>query len=602
MHPPDLESLRPLLPGGDALLVLPPFAGFERPSLGLHVLQAVARQAGLKVDIFYASVHFAAAFGEDRYTGVCYAPTGDLSGEKVFAPIAFGGAVADFNDEATRVLAREWIGQISSFLASLDYPVIGCNTMFEQLTCSIAILDALKRLDPDIVTLIGGAQCEGEMAEGILGLGKGIDYVFGGESEATFIDFLSRGPDERLPPRSAIHGTPLADLEHLPDLDYRSYFEQFAVLLPGSEVSSGGLHWLPLEGSRGCWWGQKHHCTFCGINGNGMGYRMKSGPRMLAEIERQAAATGCTNLLMVDNIMPHQYFQDLLPALADRDLGLRIFYEQKANLTASRMEAISDAGINIIQPGIESLSDRLLALMNKGVKTWQNINALRHARMCDVYVNWNLLHSFPGDTRDDYRAMEELVPRLHHLCPPSGLNKLSIDRFSPYFDQRDRYGITQVRPMNAYCDIFPADAPIAKLAYHFCGDYESEALNSAETLETLERLLGEWIGAWEKQEAPPVLSVSKLGEDLYLFIDTRGIARQKFTFGTCAAAVAALFGSHEGSSSDLDWCLERDFAVRIGSVIVPLAVTNRRLFHELCAGSITERPQETLHVAAPLYA
>jgi hypothetical protein len=96
--------------------------------------------------------------------------------------------------------------------------------------------------------------------------------------------------------------------------------------------------------------------------------------------------------------------------------------------------------------------------------------------------------------------------------------------------------------------------------------------------------------------------VSKLDEDLYLFIDTRNIARQKFTFGARARAIAALFGSHEGSTSDLDWCLERDFAVRIGSVIVPLAVANRRLFHELCGDSITERPQEVLHLPEPHYA
>jgi ribosomal peptide maturation radical SAM protein 1 len=384
-------------------------------------------------------------------------------------------------------------------------------------------------------------------------------------------------------------------MEHMPEVNYDTYFEQFGRILPESEVGRDGLHWLPLEGSRGCWWGQKHHCTFCGINGNGMGYRMKSGPRMLEEIARQAAATGCTNLLMVDNIMPHQYFQDLLPGLAERDLGLRIFYEQKANLTAARMEAISDAGINIIQPGIESLSDHLLVLMRKGVKSWQNVNALRHARMCDVYVNWNLLHSFPGDDRDDYAAMQALVPKLHHLCPPSGLNKLSIDRFSPYFDRREQYGIVDVRPMAAYRDIFPASAPIAKLAYHFAGDYQSEALNDPAVLAPLEQELQAWIDAWETQAAPPVLTVSKLEDDLFLFIDTRALARRKFTFAPRSAAVAALFTWHERPGEAHHWCIERDFATRIGDVIVPLAVTSRRLFHELCGDGAGERPQETLH-------
>ena len=155
----DFEGVRPLLTGGDALLILPPFAGYERPSLGLHVLKAVAHAQGLKVDILYANAHFAGVFTEDRYTSVCYAPTGVLSGEKVFAPMAFPGKVPSFNDPETERLAAEWIEGIAVFLASLDYPVIGCNTMFEQLTCSLAILDAVKRIRPDVTTILGGAQC-----------------------------------------------------------------------------------------------------------------------------------------------------------------------------------------------------------------------------------------------------------------------------------------------------------------------------------------------------------------------------------------------------------------------------------------------------------
>lgn len=591
----DFEQARSFLPGGDALLILPPFAGYERPSLGLHVLKAVAEAEGLKVDILYANAHFASAFTEDRYTSVCYAPTGVLSGEKVFAPVAFPGAVANFCGEETLELAQAWICDLAAFLASLDYPVVGCNTMFEQLTCSLAILDTLKKLRPGITTILGGAQCEGEMADGILGLGKGIDYVFGGESERTFVEFLKNGPGLRPLPGSAIHGTPLTDLEGLPEVDYQCYFDQFSRFCPNSDVTREGLHWLPLEGSRGCWWGQKHHCTFCGINGNGMGYRMKSAGRLMDELASQVSATGCRNVLMVDNIMPHQYFEDLLPALKDKQLDLRIFYEQKANLTARRMEAIAAAGIKIIQPGIESLSDDLLRLMNKGVRPWQNINALRYARMCDVYVNWNLLHSFPGDLSRHYEEMADLIPKLHHLCPPSGLNKLSVDRFSPYFDQQDRYGITDVRPMPSYSDIFPADAPMSKLAYHFCADYESDALNRPDCLGRLGDLLDEWIASWESGEAPPVLSVSELGPDLYLFIDTRGADRRKFTFANRRQASAAIFGSHSGSSEDLDWCLERDFCVLVDEVITPLAVPTVRLFKALCGGQGLERPQAALH-------
>ncbi len=42
---------------------------------------------------------------------------------------------------------------------------------------------------------------------------------------------------------------------------------------------------------------------------------------------------------MVDNIMPHDYFRTLLPALAKSGLGAHMFYEQKANLKLHQVKS-----------------------------------------------------------------------------------------------------------------------------------------------------------------------------------------------------------------------------------------------------------------------
>src|SRR3977135_2135675 len=41
---------------------------------------------------------------------------------------------------------------------------------------------------------------------------------------------------------------------------------------------------LVLESSRGCWWGEKHHCTFCGLNGSFMEFRSKSPDQFVDEL------------------------------------------------------------------------------------------------------------------------------------------------------------------------------------------------------------------------------------------------------------------------------------------------------------------------------
>ena len=83
---------------------------------------------------------------------------------------------------------------------------------------------------------------------------------------------------------------------------------------------------------------------------------------------------------MTDSIMPYTYFKTLLPRLAGQFPGSQIFYEQRANLSLPQILALRRAGITSIQPGIESLSSRLLSLINKGVQARQNLMLLRYAR------------------------------------------------------------------------------------------------------------------------------------------------------------------------------------------------------------------------------
>src|SRR5262249_3134931 len=148
-----------------------------------------------------------------------------------------------------------------------------------------------------------------------------------------FPRFLRSVLDGRHGPAHTIHGEPCLDMDRIPTPSFVEYYQQYNHFLPHGAAGPTRDIWLPYESSRGCWWGEKHHCTFCGINGLGMKFREKSPDRVIAEL-RQLLATHPSNLItMYDNIMPHSYFKTLLPRL-QRELGdLYIFYEQKANLS-----------------------------------------------------------------------------------------------------------------------------------------------------------------------------------------------------------------------------------------------------------------------------
>ena len=607
------------------LLVLPPFAGIDRPSLGLHTLQACAAARGHAVRVLYANILFAQILGEVRYESLCYAPTSDLLGERIFAVAAFGPGYPGHNVQGQGVLrtalrlsdpvgeaeleelqrlASEFVRLVAKALAARDIAVVGCNSTFEQTCAAVAILSTLKALRPEVTTLMGGANCEGEMAQGVASLSPAIDYVFSGECESSFPAFLDQMASGEQPERGVIEGSPCKDLDAVPNVDYLDYYTQLSNLGQADFIHRTGSIWLPYETSRGCWWGQKHHCTFCGINGGGMVFRQKSPEVVLDQLPELLKRHPTKKVLMVDNIMPATYFETLLPRLAQMNLGMHAFYEQKANLTLQRVKLLRDAGVAVIQPGIEALSTDLLRLMKKGVSASQNLALLRYARSVDASVNWNLLYAFPGDDEAHYERTLEILPYISHLSPPSGACHLSIDRFSPYFDHAVGYGVRNVRPMNAYESIFPLSVDASKIAYHFVAEYDCATRRDPTIAPRLEESITTWREMWSQSDRKaPVLAIEQVAPGIFILCDTRSRdeAEHRFFFISEDQARTALAGLKRDDSVALrEWAVvQARVALDLDDRVIPLATARPELI-EAFEAAVGTRPSRVMPIAVAL--
>lgn len=147
------------------------------------------------------------------------------------------------------------------------------------------------------------------------------------------------------------------------------------------------------------------------------------------------------------------------------------------------------AGVVSVQPGIESLSSRVLKIMDKGVSGTHNIRFLRDAETHGLSVAWNYLYGFPGETQDDYLPLIEQFPALHHLHPSTGANRIALERFSPYFD-RPELGFADRRPNSQYQITYDLpEAELADLAYLF--DTPAQGIDR-KLAERLAEALQEW--------------------------------------------------------------------------------------------------------------
>jgi ribosomal peptide maturation radical SAM protein 1 len=607
---PELATCSPAAAGAagergapDVCLVTMPYASPTRPSMALGLLQAILAEGGISTSVAYANLWFAESVGLRRYS-LCASnlPIVFLAGEWTFAGAAFGddprraerdaeylrqvrqasdgypqvwsGARGgEFTADllALREAATEFVDQTARRVLATGARVIGCTSSFEQHVASLALLRRVRELDPGVITMLGGANCETVMGEATHRCFPWVDYVVSGEADGLVTELcrlaLTRGrdvPAEELPrgvlgpahretpahreakeagqqggagarpagrrkPRAKLARALFNDLDSLPTPKYDDYFDTLAASPLRANVRPG----LPLESSRGCWWGAAHQCTFCGLNGTSLGYRSKSPGRVLAEVHELEDRYGISDFEAVDNILDMSYHKELLPGLAADGRDRRIFFEIKANVTRAQVAGLVDAGIMWAQPGIESLHSQVLRLMDKGIQGWQNVQLLKWARELGLRLSWSILWGFPGEKDDWYEDMAQWLPALTHLPPPAATPRVRFDRYSVYHEQARALGLI-LFPIGALSMVYPVGpGDLDALAYFFTTEPNSGPLRIIQTLSeavtnnpgilAVTRGVRDWSAAHRGGELPVLAMEDRAG--VLEITDTRAGAR-----------------------------------------------------------------------------
>jgi ribosomal peptide maturation radical SAM protein 1 len=283
-------------------------------------------------------------------------------------------------------------------------------------------------------------------------------------------------------------------------LDYDDFVRELAAQPFPAEMV------LCFETSIGCWWGQKSHCTFCGLNSNSMEYRALEADDAVSLIQGLVDRYGdvCKSFEAVDNILSHRYFADVLPRLRMPD-DVSLFYEVKANLSEAQVRQLAEARVTRIQPGMESISTEALKLLRKGVDAARNVTLLRNCRANDIFVDWNLLVAIPGESPAMYEQILGAAPHLVHLQPPAGAFEIRFDRYSPYFKDPAQFGV-ELAPFRFYSYLYPFGEPwLSRLAYFF--ESATGPRGGDETrvcIAGVREMINGWRARWEEAQ-PPVL-------------------------------------------------------------------------------------------------
>ncbi len=499
----------------NVILVNMPLAATNYPSLALGILQTLVQERGHSCTTHNFNLFYAQLLGEHNYKDLSEGLVDQL-GEQIFGHLLFPERLAnpEFSKYvlkgtdiktflATVEVAREFISVCVDVLMSSNPTVVACTTTFFQKMASLALFAELKKQAPNILTVFGGADCESPMGESLLKMFPSVDVIFHGDAENSFPEFVDQcnkraiwkdlnGFSYRDLTTGRITNLPRAivsDMNQVPIPNYDDYTSDRR-LYQMLELENWQLSY---EISRGCWWGQKNHCTFCGLNGRQMNYRKKESHIVFNQLTHLRERYGERQVNLTDNISSIKFCEEFAPILGSIT-GFRYFLEVKANLKREELTTLRRNNITTIQPGIERLNSGVLKQMRKGVRAFNNILLLRNCSELGVNVLWNYLIGFPNEDPEGVEQELKILPKIKHLQPPVGTGQVRVDRFSPFFNSPEANGLLIEDVSVSEYWLFNESPDRINAAYSF----ESRSINfTNENLANLcvniDKVVSEWI-------------------------------------------------------------------------------------------------------------
>ncbi|MES2956905.1 MAG: radical SAM protein [Pseudomonadota bacterium] len=396
------------------------------------------------VDARFEFVRYAESLAQSQ-------PTFDPLAEALAAPL-------NLVDQMLRDLACAAVERHQPTIVLVSVPFPGA------VYAAFRIAQAIKAQDPSIVTVLGGGYVNTELRElseprvfdhfDYVTLDAGerpllalLEHLAGkrsvarlvrtylrpaGSDEVRYVNFVE--PD--LPFDEV--GTPTWD-----GLPLDKYLSLLDMLNPMHRLWSDG-RWNKLTVAHGCYWKK---CSFCDVSLDYISrYDAASAETLVNRVEAIVAETGQTGFHFVDEAAPPKALKALAVELQRRHLEIswwgNIRFEK--SFTPALCQQLADSGCIAISGGLEVASDRLLALMKKGVSVDQVARVTRAFSDAGILVHAYLMYGFPTQTVQDTVDALEYVRQLFAAgCIQSGFfHRFACTVHSPVGRDPAAYGVT----------------------------------------------------------------------------------------------------------------------------------------------------------------
>lgn len=360
----------------DVLLISPPFRGLLREPLGLYYLAGVLNSNGISTSLM------------------------------------------DFNLELPNTSG------FAQYLQHIKPKVIGITSYTFNLSVTKKILDEIKRIRPEALTVLGGVHASA-LAKETIAENPNLDFIVAGEGEQTFLDLCNKVLEKE--ETENLRGTVLRKGEQICVNPSRQVMEDLDEL-PFPDRSLLPFERYPVasvQTSRGC----PYKCIFCNIN-EFYGHRIRFR-------DAKKVAEECAELVDKLNRKMLYFFGDAFTIntnwteeFCEEILRRRVKFvwgcqTRVDNVSAPMLKKMKAAGCSEIHYGIDYGDDKVLRTLGKDTSLGDVKDAVKWAKDAELLVGGSFIFNCPGED-------EETMENTFKLIQEVAIDAVEVNLLTPF--------------------------------------------------------------------------------------------------------------------------------------------------------------------------
>lgn len=349
---------------------------------------------------------------------------------------------------------KQWLNREATRILSEQPDSVGISVMYpQQIFFSLALARYLKEevraesgQGQSLKIFLGGATLSAIESVELLAASSYIDALVVGEGEEGFKQLLAGAPYESIPGllyrKSDLSSPDIRNIQHNPDgcpsdlhtlpapdfslLTLRRYFNPQPV--------------LPILFSRGCRW---RVCRFCAHNFSFARYRHKTVTELVTELQNYHDTLGVEHFYFADQYLGADSLEALATELLKRKLAINFHFMGRpaGGYNTALLTKLFQAGCRWISWGVESGSQRLLDIVNKGTTRAEILRILKETKDCGINNLAMMIFGLPTSTEDDLKETCDFLELAAPAVSAMTESEFVLYKHTPFANEPAKYGL-----------------------------------------------------------------------------------------------------------------------------------------------------------------